>query len=165
MGAPRKAHNLQSVKIRSTQRLTTSAEPNIERQEVTNVVKPVNGTYKAATQVKVLSPETVNIVEADVLHYTEGSMKRNEMVSYFSLYRGLSPWHGTRWKLCELGRSSVFPRGYTGTSQQRQGPVDDAEEVGLIDSTRSLGKPSTWGSDQQYCDSLGTYRSNTRRLE
>ena len=57
MGAPRKAHSLQSVKIRSTQRLTTNVEPNIAWQEVTNVVKPMNGTYQAATQVKVLSPE------------------------------------------------------------------------------------------------------------
>ena len=165
MRAPRKAHSLQSVKIRSTQRLTTNVEPNIAWQEVTNVVKPMNGTYQAATQVKVLSPEIYNIVEVDVLHFMEDNMKNSAMVSCSLLYRGLSPWHDTRWKLCELGRSSVFPRGYTETSQQRRGPVNDAEEVGLIDSTLNLGKPSTWGSDQQCCDSLGTYRTNTRRLE
>jgi hypothetical protein len=44
MRAPRKAHNLQSVKIRSMQRLTTSIEPTIARQAVTSVVKPIEGT-------------------------------------------------------------------------------------------------------------------------
>ena len=32
--------------------------------------------------------------------------------------------------------------------------MDDPMEVGLIDSTRRMGKPFTWGSDQQECDSL-----------
>ena len=165
MGAPSEAHNLQSVKIRSMQRLTTSIEPTIARQEVTNVVKPMGGTYQAATQVKVLSPEMNNIVEVDVFHCTEDSMKSDEMVSCSLFYRGRRPWHDMKWKLCELGRSSVFPKGYTGTSQQRQGLVNDAEEVGLIDSTRSLGKPSTWGSDQQCCDGLRTYHTDTQRLD
>ncbi len=57
MSAPSKALNLQSVKVRSMQRLTTSIEPSTVRQAVTNVVKPVCGRYQAATQVKVLSPE------------------------------------------------------------------------------------------------------------
>lgn len=57
MSAPSKALNLQTVKIRPMQRLTISIEPTIARQAVTNVVKPVEGTEQAATQVKVLSPE------------------------------------------------------------------------------------------------------------
>lgn len=44
MCAPSKALNLQTVKIRSMQRLTISIEPTIARQVVTNVVKPVEGT-------------------------------------------------------------------------------------------------------------------------
>jgi len=150
MSAPSKARKVQSVKIRSIQRLTTSIEPTIARQAVTNVVEPMEGTYQAATQVKVLSSEIVNIVEADVLHLTESSTKGDEKVSCHLLYRGLRPWHDMRWNLRELGRSSVFPQGYARTSQQRRGLVNNAEEVGLTDSTLSLGKPSTWGSGQQW---------------
>ena len=106
MGAPREALNLQSVKIRSMQRLATSIEPTIAQQTVTDVVKPMEGTYQAATRVKVLSPEIYNVVEADVFHNAESRTKDDVMVSHHLLYRGLSPWHGMRWKLGELGRSS-----------------------------------------------------------
>ncbi len=77
MRAPRKARNKQSVKIRSMQRLTTSIEPTTTQPMVTEVVKLVEGTYQAATQVKVLSPEIFNIIEADVVHNTESSMVLN----------------------------------------------------------------------------------------
>jgi len=164
MGAPRKALNLQSVKVLSMQKLTTSIEPTTAWQAVTNVVKPVERRYQAATEVKVLSPVMVNIVEADVFHCAESSMKGNGLVSCSSLYRGLSPWHGMKWKLGELGRSSVFLRRYAGTSQNRQGLANDAEEVGLTDSTLNLGKPSTWGSGQQYSDELSTCLINPQRL-
>jgi len=164
MSAPSKARKVQSVKIRSMQRLTTSIEPTIARQAVTNVVKPMKGTYQAATQLKVLSSDIFNIVEADVLHQMESSTKSSAMVSRSSLYRGLRPWHDMRWNLCELGRSSVFPKGYAGTSQQRRGLANDAEEVGLTDSTLSLGKPSTWGSGQQWRAWLRTNQTNTQRL-
>lgn len=63
----------------------------IASQEVTNVMKPVAATYQAATQVKVLSPEMYDIIEADVFHCTEGSRKGSVMVSYHALYRGRSP--------------------------------------------------------------------------
>ncbi len=165
MSAPSKAFNLQSVKIRSVQRLTTRIEPTIARQAVTNVVKPMEGTYQAATQVKVLSPEIFNIVEADVFHCAESSMKDDTLVSHHSLYRGLSPWHGVKWKLDELGRSSMSLKRYVGTSQQRQEPANDAEEVGLADSTLSMGKPRTWGSGQQYSDRLSTCLTNPQRLD
>ena len=164
MSAPRKARHKQSVRIRPMQRLTTRIEPTIARQAVTNDVKPVEGTYQAATQVKVLSPEIFNIVDADVFHHAESSTKDNAMVSCHSIYRGLRPWHGMRWRLCELGRSSVFRERYAGTRQNSRGPANDAEEVGLTDSTLSLGKPSTWGSGQRCRDWLGTCQINTRRL-
>lgn len=164
MSAPRKALNLQSVKVRSVQRLTTSIEPITVRQAVTNVVKPVRGRYQAATQVKVLSSEIANIVEADVIHVTESSMKDNALVSYSSLYRSLSPWHGMKRKLSELGRSSVFLQRYAVTSQKRQGVANDTEEVGLSDSTRSLGKLSTWGSGQRYSDGLSPCLIDPQRL-
>jgi hypothetical protein len=83
------------------------------------------------------------------------------MVSHHLLYRGLSPWHDVRWSLRKLGRSSIFPRGYVGTSQQRRELADDIEEVGLADSTRSLGKPNTWGSGQRCSVGLRSGQINT----
>lgn len=164
MSAPRKVCKEQSVRIRSIQSLTDSIEPNIALHKVTSVMKPVGGTYQAATQVKVLSSEIPDIIEADVFHYTEGSMKDGDMVSHHSLYRSRSPWHGMRWNLHKLGRSSMFSKEYAGTSQNRQELANDVEEVGLIDSTQSVGKLCTWGSDQQYGGSVNGNWSNTRRL-
>ena len=162
--APRKVRKIQSVKIRPMQRLTTSIEATIALHEVTSVMKPIEATYQAATQVKVLSPEIYIIIEADVLHCAEGSMKGGNMVSHHSLYRDPSPWHGMRWSLRKLGRSSVFSKEYAGTSQNRQGLANDSEEVGLTDSTRSVGKLCTWGSGQQWNAWLSTSQINTLRL-
>jgi hypothetical protein len=118
------------------QSLTNSIEATIALQEVTNVMKPIEATYQAATQVKVLSPGMFDIIEADVLHCTEGSMKYDAMVSHNS-------------------------KEYAGTSQNRQGLANDAEEVGLTDSTRSIGKLCTWGSGQQWNVWLSTNQINT----
>mgnify|MGYP007031106521 FL=1 len=164
MSAPRKVHKEQSVKIRSIQSLTNSIEPTTALQEVTNVMKPVEGTYQAATQVKVLSPEMYDIIEADVFHSAEGSMKGDDKVSQHSLYRGRSPWHGMRWNLCKLGRSSMFSKEYAGTSQNRQELAKDIEEVGLFHSTRSIGKLCTWGREQQCGDCGSGNLNSTRRL-
>ena len=152
MGTPRKVRKEQLVKIQSMQRLTTSIEPTITSQAVTNVMKLIEGTYQAATQVNVLSPEITKIIEADALHEVESSMKDGVMVSHHSLYRGLRQWHDMRWTLRKLGRSSVFSQEYAETSQNRRGLANDTEEVGLTDSTRSMGKPCTWGSGQQCGD-------------
>jgi hypothetical protein len=108
-----------------------------------------------------LSPEIYDIIEVDVLHYTEDNMKDNAMVSYHSLYRGQSPWHDMRWSLRKLGRSSVFSQEYARTSQNRQELANDSEEVGLTDSTRSIGKLCTWGSGQQWNVWLSTSQINT----
>ena len=115
----------QSVKIRSIQSLTNGIEPTIALHEVTSVMKPIGGTYQAATQVKVLSPENYDIIEADVFHSAEGSMKGGDMVSHHSLYRGLSPWHDMRWNLRKLGRSSMFSKEYARTSQNRRELAND----------------------------------------
>lgn len=164
MSAPRKVHKEQSVKIRSIQSLTNSIEPTNALHEVTSVMKPLEGTYQAATQVKVLSPEIPEIIEADVFHSAEGNMKDGDMVSHHSLYRGPSPWHDMRWNLCKLGRSSMFSKEYAGTSQNRRELADDIEEVGLFHSTRSIGKLCTWGREQQCGDCDGGNLNNTRRL-
>jgi len=164
-GAPRKVRKIQSVRIRSMKRLTISIESTIAWQAVTNVVKPMEETYQAATQVKGLSPEIGNIVEADALCTAEGSMKSDAMVSYSSLYRGPRPWHGMRWRLRELGRSLVFlVKRYARTSQQRRERANEVGEVRLTDSTLNLGKPSTWGSGQRWRGWLRTIQTNTQRL-
>ena len=156
VSAPRKVRKNQLVRIQSMQSLTNSIEAIIALQLVTNVMKPIGATYQAATQVKVLSSEMYNIIEADAVHLAEGSMKGGAMVSHHSLYRGLSPWHGMRWSLRKLGRSSVFLKEYARTSQNRQELANDTEEVGLIDSTLSIGKLCTWGSGQQWKAWLST---------
>jgi len=114
--------------------------------------------------VKVLSSEIFNNIEADVLDHAEGSMRGSAMVSYHSLYRGLRPCHDMRWIVCKLGRSSVFSKEYVRTSQNRRELSNDAEEVGLTDSTRSMGKLCTWGSGQQWNVWLSTSQNNTPRL-
>lgn len=49
MRAPSKVRNNQLVKIQPIQRLTTGIEPTTALQEVTNVMKPVEGTYQATS--------------------------------------------------------------------------------------------------------------------
>lgn len=164
MSAPRKVRKNQPVKIRSMQRLTTSIEATTALKEVTILMKPVEATYQAATQVKVLSPEILNIIEADVFHGAEGSMKGGAMVSHHSLYRGQSPWHGMRWSLRKLGRSPKPSYEYAGTSQNRRELANGLGEVGLADSTRSMGKPCARGSGQQWNACLSTCQNNTLRL-
>jgi hypothetical protein len=164
MSAPRKVRKNQLVRIQPMQSLTNSIEATIALQEVTNVMKPIEATYQAATQVKVLSSEIPENIEADVFHCAEGSMKDDIMVSHHSLYRGLSPLHGMRWSLRKLGRSSVFSKEYVGTSQNRQELTNDTEEVGLTDSTQSIGKLCTWGSGQQWEAWLSTSHNSTPRL-
>jgi hypothetical protein len=89
---------------------------------------------------------------------TEDYIWADIMASQHLLYRSLRQWHGTRWDLCELGRSAkLFSkklREYVETSQKRRGLTDGLAEVGLTDSTRSLGKPGTGGSGQRRDDRL-----------
>ena len=68
MSAPSEVHRIQLVKIQPSQRLTTIAERPITSREVTNVMKLIERTIQAVTQVKVLSPVMFNIIEADILH-------------------------------------------------------------------------------------------------
>ena len=105
---------------------------------------------------KVLSSEIYLIVEANVFHEVEGSMKGGEMVSHHSLYRGRSPLHGMRWSLRKLGRSPMSSFEYARTSQNRRELANGVGEVRLTDSTRSMGKLCTWGSGWQWDVWLGT---------
>ena len=84
-------------------------------------------------------------------------------------YRGLRQWHDARWKTCKLGRSIGFfekkKKKYIETSRKGRELMDDPMEVGLIDSTRRMGKPFTWGSDQQLYARLRESMHNTQRSE
>lgn len=160
MSAPSKAHKEQLVKIQSTQSLANSVEPNSTRHAVTSVVKLEGGTKQTATQVKGLSPEISNIIEADAVHLAEGSKWSGANGEPFSLYRGRRPWYALKWTLCELGRSLFLPQGYGRTSGKRQGLPNGNREVGWIDSTLSMGKPCTWGSGPQERARLGTIYFN-----
>ena len=149
MSAPSKARKAQLVRIQPTQRLAISVEPNLIQQEVMNAVKLKGGTKQTATQVKGLSSEIFDIIEADAVHLAEGSKWNSANGELFSLYRSLRPWYVLRWILRELGRSLFLPQGYDRTSYKRQGLSNGNREVGWINSTPSMGKPCTWGSDPQ----------------
>ena len=110
--------------------------------------------YQAATKVNVLSHEISSISEADTVSVSGRQQRCNVKARKQRLCRGQRQWHGTKWKICELGRSTEFlNRRYAETSPKEQGSADDSVEVGLTDSTPRAGKPSTWGSGQQRCDS------------
>jgi len=160
MSAPSKALKEQLVKIQPTQRLAISVELNLIQQEVMNAVKLKGRTEQTATQVKVLSSEIVNIIEADAVHLAEGSKWSSANGELFSLYRSLRPWYVLRWTLGELGRSLFLPQGYGRTSGKRQGLPNGNREVGWADSTPSMGKPCTWGSGPQERARLGTIYFN-----
>ena len=157
MSAPREVRKEQLVKIQPMQRLAISVELNLMQQEVTNVVKLKGGTRQTATQVKGLSSEISDIVEADTFHCVEGSKWDSVNGKLSSLYRSLRPWYVLRWNLRKLGRSMSFRLRYDGTSSKRQGLSDEDMEVGLANSTLSMGKPCTWGSGQQEGDRFKLY--------
>jgi hypothetical protein len=108
MRAPSEAHINQSVRIRHEQRPATSSELNSTCREATNCVKLEGWMYQATTQVKVLSPEIIVIVEVDAVHLCGRQYCLSVKASEKQLYRGLSPLHDTRWKIGELGRTSEF---------------------------------------------------------
>lgn len=103
-------------------------------------MKPPEGMYQTATKVKVLSPEIINIEEADSLHLLEGSMNYTAMARSGSLFRGLRPWYGTERKLSEPGRPVLFlQRQIPGNNLERREFRDDSAGVGLIHSRGVAG--------------------------
>lgn len=84
---------------------------------------------------------------------SEDNIAANAMARKQQLYRSRRQLHDTRWNACKLGRSIKFSKEYAGTSRKTR-KVDDLMEVGLVRSTRSLGKPSTVGRDQRGSENL-----------
>jgi len=98
-------------------------------------MKPQARKHQTATQVKVLSPEIINVIEADGFHLSEGNKIDFAMVRNLSLYRGLSPQYGVEWKSQELGRSKQFSRKRIFTNNlKKRGSENDCLEVGLLRS-------------------------------
>jgi hypothetical protein len=99
-------------------------------------MKPTEGIYQTATQVKVISPEIFNVGKVDSVHLLEDSMMYIAKARDTSLSRGLRPWYGIGWKLQELGRACLFP-GHTriaANNPKRGGCDDDNQAVGLTHS-------------------------------
>lgn len=82
-------------------------------------------------------------------------------------YRGLRVWHDARWSVYELGRTIGLFIGIVDrvcwNKFKRQGLADGSMVVGLVDSTRSMGKPCTRGSGQRWCSGFSDCFSDTRR--
>lgn len=147
MRAPRKAHTNPAggnpARVMVSRRLGTKPTSG----EATNQMKLGDRMYQAATKVNVLSPVMTDIIEVDAFHSDRRQYCCGDKARKQQLYRGLRQWHDTRWIICELGRSiELSDDEYTKTSRKGQELVDGSMEVGLIDSTRRMGKPFTWGS-------------------
>lgn len=68
-------------------------------------MKPLEGRYQTATQVKGLSSEISNGGRDHSVHVLEVSMTGSDMVSDRLPSRSLRPWYGIEWSVRELGRS------------------------------------------------------------
>jgi hypothetical protein len=103
-------------------------------------MKPLEGKYQTATQVKGLSLVILDIKEADSVHILEGSKKSFDMVRSYSLFRGLRPWYDIGRRLQELGR----PEGLSGNrifadNSKRRGSGNGRSGVGLTHSRGVAG--------------------------
>ena len=151
-----KVDKLQLVKIQSTQSVTDSVEPNFTYREVTNYAKLKGGMYWVVTQVKNVSSEIFDIVEADIMvRLMESRMCSCDKVSSYcstgvtdhdTIQNGVYLNLGDPLYSCESE--------YSKTSPKKQGLEEDTMEVGLTHSILSMGKPYTWGRGQQYSVSL-----------
>jgi hypothetical protein len=112
-------------------------------------MKPSDGRYQTATQVKVLSPVMNNVREVDGFHLPEDSMLYTDKARYVSLSRGLSPWYDIEWKLQELGRPDMFPMKWVSTNDLKRGGCGgDISGVGLTHSRGVVGAmPYEFSSD------------------
>ena len=65
---------LKEEEVQLRERPATTLIPNSAYGKVTSRVKPEGGNSRAATQVKVLSPEIISVGKADKLHFLEGKI-------------------------------------------------------------------------------------------
>jgi len=137
-------------------------------------MKPEGKMDQAVTQVNVLSLEIFNIVEeqykVDTLHNSgrqqicnrqrRGGRKSTGVLGNSMMQDACYVNLGD-----PLNSKSEKLMRYVETSWEQQGSTNDLVEVGLTGSTRSAGKPHTWGSGQQQCNSFRPDLTVTRRTE
>lgn len=103
-------------------------------------MKPQDRKHQTATQVKVLSPEIINVIEADDFHLSEGYKIDFALVRNLSLYRGLSPQYGVEWKSQKLGRSKQLSHERIfADNLKKKGSGNGCLEVGLLRSRGVIG--------------------------
>ncbi len=118
-------------------------------------MKPLEGKYQTATQVKGLSPEKTIVREVDGFLAPENKMRHTVTARYVSLSRGLRPWYDTEWNLWELGRSGQFPQVRISTDNlKKRGSGDDCPEVGLTHSRGVIGVMSYESGSEGYSKGL-----------
>ena len=106
-------------------------------------MKPQYRNYQTATQVKVLSPVILHVIEAESVHKLEGNKMNFIMVKNSSLYRGLSPQYGSERNSQKLGRSKQFSHERIFTNNlKRKGSENECLEVGLFRSKGVAGAMS-----------------------
>ena len=134
-------------------------------------MKPLEGRYQTATQVKVLSPEKANVREVDGFLAPEDRMKHAVMVRYVLLSRGLSPWYDIERNLWKLGRSRQFPRErISADNLKRKGSGEGCLEVGLTHSRGVVGVMPYESCFEGYskglalvCKGKGKHRQDTEK--
>ena len=99
-------------------------------------MKPTDGRYQTATQVKVFSLEIINVREVDSVHLLEDSMIHFDKARDVLLSRGLRPWYGIERKLQELGRACLFlvVSQIAADNLKKKVCGDDNQAVGLTHS-------------------------------
>ena len=123
-------------------------------------MKPTDGRYQTATQVKVISPEIINVGKVDSFHELEDSTIYFAMARGISLSRGLRPWYGIGWKLQELGRACIFPVvcRIAVNNPERRGIGDAMQAVGL---THSRGVAGVMPSEFRLSETLKGVSNST----
>jgi hypothetical protein len=168
MGAPSKRTENQVVKIHYAKSLTSRAELNSALEEVTNPAKPEGGMSQAVMQMNGLSPVIINVTEADVVHNIRRRNRRSrywldDSGSVGILDNGMIQ-DGFGVNLGDPVSSSVERQEYAGTSRKRREPEEGTQEVGSARSTRSLGKPGTWGRGRQNGNRMSAGMATPQRV-
>jgi hypothetical protein len=107
--------------------------------------------YQAVMEqsVNVLSPVITNVEKADAFHYDGRphfvTRFWQELRSFSGVLGNGMMQDGNAVNLGELKNSFLTKGEYVRISQIRRGRAEDFSAVGAIRSTRSMGKPCTWG--------------------
>ena len=130
-----KVNKLQWVKIQSTQQsIANSVEPDLTYGEVTNYAKLRGRMYWFIMQVKVLSLEMYDVINANFFHCVESSMRVKILLVTTYYIRGKVCV--MRWNLRKFRRFLYFRKKYIRESQNKLELANDIEEL----STQNIGK-------------------------